>query len=206
MHLKKRGNKVLLYRSVWVRKGQEGNTHGFSRQVYVGCVDSASVQIPPELALKLTARETEVVRQKVIEPAVSAVRLAEASLQQRAKDPMWRLEEAARLLREAAALSAQARVPASRVQEASEAVAKILVIGEAARQPAKDPLREAVHAVRQAAKAVAEGHYGSAPPEGVRKSAVYAQWLELTNEVDGTARAGLLRQLQSAGWVKAKGA
>ena len=38
MHIKHRGQRALLYRSSWVKKGTEGNTHGFSRQTYLGSI------------------------------------------------------------------------------------------------------------------------------------------------------------------------
>lgn len=206
MHVKKRAGKALLYRSIWVRKGAEGNSHGFSRQLYVGCVPGDCVELPPGLMSKLSATEREYVELHVLQPARRAAAQAEAERQRRSRDPVWRLEEGLRLIHEAAALSAQARVPFSRVQSLRAALDEMQLIGEVPRRAEKDALHEAVAAVRRAAKAIADGQYGRAPQDGVRKSHVYARWLELTQEVDGSAPEGLLRQLQRSGWVKAKGA
>lgn len=205
MHIKKRGNKALLYRSIWVRKGSaEGNSHGFARQLYVGCLALNSTEIPFGLEEKLIADERELLNRQVLQPARQALERAEAEAQQRARDPIWRLNEGLRLIREAAALSAHGNVPASRVREIHAALDGIQVIGASARPIERDPLEIAVQALRQAAKAVATGHYGRAPVEGVRKSSVYTNWLAISEHVDGTAPDGLLRQLQAAAWVKAK--
>lgn len=204
MHIKKRGNNALLYRSTWVRKGAEGNSHGFPRQLYVGCMSVQSTEIPPALAAKLTAEERELLEQQVLQPARRASELAKAQAQTRERDPLWRLDEGLRLIREAAGLSAQGKVPASRVREIQSALDAVQVIGASARPVERDPLEGAVQALRHAARAVATGHYGRAPDEGVRKSSVYANWLSISEQVDGTARDGLLRQLQAAAWVKAK--
>jgi hypothetical protein len=205
MHIKKRGNNIaLLYRSTWVRKNAEGNSHGYSRQLYVGCLSMQSTEIPSAVAAKLTAEERDFLEQQVLQPARRASELAKAQAQVRERDPLWRLDEGLRLIREAAALSAQGKVPASRVREIQSALDAVQVIGAPSRPVERDPLEVAVQALRHAARAVAMGHYGRAPDEGVRKSAVYANWLSISEHVDGTARDGLLRQLQAAAWVKAK--
>lgn len=204
MHIKKRGSKALLYRSAWVRKGTEGNSHGFPRQLYVGSLALNSTEIPSALEEKLTAEERELLNREVLKPARQALERAEAEALQRSRDPIWRLNESLRLIREAAALSAHGNVPASRVREIHSALDGIQVIGASARPIERDPLEVAVQALRQAAKAVTTGHYGRAPVEGVRKSSVYTNWLAISEHVDGTAPDGLLRQLQAAAWVKAK--
>lgn len=204
MHIKKRGSKALLYRSAWVRKGAEGNSHGFARQLYVGCLALNSTEIPSALEEKLTEEERELLNREVLQPARQALERAEAEALQRGRDPIWRLNESLRLIREAAALSAHGNVPTARVREIHTALDGIQVIGASARPIERDPLEVAVHALRQAAKAVTTGHYGRAPVEGVRKSSVYTNWLAISEHVDGTAPDGLLRQLQAAAWVKAK--
>jgi hypothetical protein len=204
MHIKKRGNKALLYRSTWVRKGAEENDHGFSRQVYVASLPVRATEIPPDTEAKLTPDEREFVEQRVVRPARQALARAQAEAQKRARDPLWRLEESLRLVREAAALSAQGAVAASRVRELYAALASIQFIGASPRPAERDPLEAAVESLRNAARAVANGHYGPAPEEGVRKSPIYVRWLEISEHVDGSAPDGLLRQLQARGWVKAK--
>lgn len=205
MHIKKRGLKALLYRSTWIRKGAEGNSHGFSRQLYVGSMSLQATEVPPEMAAKLTSAERTFVEQQVVQPAKQELARTEAEALTRSRDPLWRLEECLRLAREAAALSALGAVPAARVRWLHTALAEVRVIGAPGRPAERDPLEVAVEALRRAAKAVEAGHYGRAPEEGVRKSSVYAHWLAISEHVDGASPEGLLRQLQAAGWVKAKG-
>lgn len=205
MHIKRRGTKALLYRSMWVPKGAEGNTHGFSRQVYVASLPVQATEIPPTAGAKLTQPERDFVEQRLVQPARQALARSQADAQKRARDPLWRLEESLRLMREAAELSAQGAVPASRVRELHAALAAIQAIGASSRPVERDPLETAVESLRNAARAVANGHYGPAPDEGVRKSPIYVRWLEISEQVDGNAPDGLLRQLQARGWVKSKG-
>jgi hypothetical protein len=204
MHVKKRGNKALLYRSTWVPKGTEGNSHGFSRQVYVGSMPLLATEIPADTGAKLTPAEREFVERQVVRPAQHASARAQAEAQKRSCDPLWRLEEGLRLVREAAALSAHGAVPAARVRELQNVLSTIHVIGALARPAERDPLENAVEALRNAARAVGDGYYGPAPDEGVRKSPVYTRWLAISEQVDGSASDGLLRQLQARAWVKAK--
>lgn len=204
MHIKKRRNKALLYRSTWVSKGAEGNSHGFSRQVYVGSMPLLATEIPSAIGTKLTPAEREFVERQVVQPAQQALARAQAEALKRGRDPLWRLEEGLRLVQEAAALSAHGAVPAARVRELQNALSTIHVIGALARAAERDPLENAVEALRTAARAVSEGFYGAAPEEGVRKSPVYVRWLAISEQVDGSASDGLLRQLQARAWVKAK--
>lgn len=204
MHIKKRGNKALLYRSTWVSKGAEGNSHGFSRQVYLGSMSLLATQIPSDTGAKLTPAEREFVERQVVHPAQHALARAQAEAQKRRSDPLWRLDEGLRLVREAAALSAHGAVPPARVRELQNALSTIHVIGTLIRTAERDPLESAVEALRHAARAVGDGYYGPAPEEGVRKSPVYTRWLAISEQVDGSASDGLLRQLQARGWVKAK--
>lgn len=204
MHIKKRGSNALLYRSVWVRKGAEGNSHGFARQLYVGSMSLLATEIPSDTGAKLTPAERDFVERRVVHPARHAVARARADAQKRALDPQWRLDESLRLLREAAQLSTQIAVPAAGVRELQDTLAAVRVIGAPARPADRDPLQHVVDALRSAARAISSGFYGPAPDEGVRKSHVYARWLEISEQVDGSAADGLLRELQARSWVKTK--
>lgn len=209
MHIKLRGARALLYRSHWVNKGAEGNTHGFSRQTFVGSIPLDAPTVPEDLRSRITSDELAFLHAKVIAPAREAAEAARLAEEQKKSDPVWRLEEAARLVTEAADLSSAALVPQGRVKSVADALAAVKVLGSAGARvdvPRSDPLADAVQALRSAARAVSEGRYGTAPQEGVRKSRVYARWLEIAREVDGTGgEDGLLRVLQRTGWVKAKG-
>jgi hypothetical protein len=209
MHIKHRGNRKLLYRSTWIKKGSsEGNTHGFSRQVYVGSLPTDSEVVPKYLEGKLVNDELAFLERAVLGPARAAAEAAKKQAEHKSTDPMWRLDDALRLIREAASLSADALVPQGRIASVAEALAAVRSMGtvQSRQQPPKtDPLGAALDAIRTAAQAIHAGHYGSAPVEGARRSKVYADWIEITREVEGTGGSGgLLRALQARGWVKAK--
>jgi hypothetical protein len=208
MHIKTRGTSSMLYRSTWIKKSSEGNTHGFSRQLYVGSLPTDTVLVPDDLKAKLSSDELAVLEAVVVGPARAAADVAKKRAEHRARDPVWRLDDALRLIREAAALSADALVPQGRITSVAEALAAVKSVGSVqSRQhpPKVDPLGAALDAIRAAAQAIHAGHYGSAPVEGARRSKVYGDWIEITREVEGTGGAGgLLRALQGRGWVKAK--
>lgn len=130
------------------------------------------------------------------------------------RDPVRRLDEAARLVREAAALSAAAIVPQGCIKAIADALATVKstagLYGVPNVQPVApklDPLGEALKAIRSAAQAVSEGHYGNAPLDGARRSKQYEIWMEISRHIDGTSGPdSLLRALQNRGWVKVRGA
>jgi hypothetical protein len=208
MHIKRRGSRALLYRSVWVKKFAEDNTHGFSRQSFVGSMPVDATAVPDDVRSRVTSDELAFLHARLIAPARDAAEAARQADEHKKRDPIWRLEEASRLIADAAALSSTALVPQGRVKSVADALAGVKVLGAAggrADVPRTDPLADALQALRAAARAVREGRYGKAPEEGVRRSKVYANWLEITREVEGTGEDGLLRELQRSGWVKAKG-
>ncbi|MGY2492813.1 hypothetical protein [Cupriavidus sp. CP313] len=67
MHAKKRGNRIILYRSSHVRKCANGNTHGYSTQEFVGRLPAGSKVLPSALAARLTLAEREFVMRKMVE-------------------------------------------------------------------------------------------------------------------------------------------
>jgi hypothetical protein len=212
MHIKTRGKskRANLYRSSWIHKGTEGgNTHGFSRQTFVGSLPVDAEAIPDDIKLRLSSEELAFVERAVIAPAKAASEKARREAEHKERDPMWRLEEALRLLGEAASLSVDAHVPQGRLKALSEALAGVKGVGAASARHDSlliDPLSEVLNALRAAAHSVRDGHYGDGPQEGVRRTKTYQHWTEICQSVDGTAReGGLLRALQSRGWVKAKG-
>jgi hypothetical protein len=203
MHIKTRGTRAMLYRSSWIQKGVEGNSHGFSRQTYVGSLPTDTVLVPDDLKAKLSSAELAVLERVVVGPARAAADVAKRQTEHRARDPMWRLDDALRLIREAAALSGDALVPQGRIASVADALASVKSVGAAQsrQQPPKaDPLGAALDAIRMAAQAIHAGHYGSAPAEGARRSKIYSDWIEITREVEGTGGAGgLLWALQGRG-------
>jgi hypothetical protein len=195
MHIKTRGQRAMLYRSVWIKKGAEGNTHGFARQTYVASIPVDSVSMPTELVAQLSPVEAAYLQKTLVEPAraAAAARLAQVEYQRR--DPVWRLEDAVKLVREAAVLSADAVVPQGRIKALTDALATVKTIGGSPPpQPPRpeahqvDPLAEALKAIRAAAQAVRGGHYGSAPVDGARRSSQYEDRMgccALCNLADG---------------------
>ena len=214
MHIKKRGLRAMLYRSAWIKKGAEGNTHGFSRQTFVASVAVDSQSLSEKLNALLSAEEADYVHKNLLMPARLAAEACRVQAENERRDPVRRLDEAAKLVREAAALSAEAVVPHGRIKAIADALATVKSLGDPALPSAprqqvqkSEPLVEALNAIRAAAQAVREGHYGHAPVDGARRSKPYEIWMEISREIDGTSGPdGLLRALQSCGWVKVRGA
>ena len=208
MHLKFRRNQALLYRSAWVPRGAEGNTHGFTRQVYVGSIAQDAASVPAELRERLTEDEVEFVEGKVCRPTRDriAAQASEAELRQR--DPAWRVAEAARLVEEAVERSAEQPVTVAAVTQLREKVERLRVGGDQAKPrggSSTDPLADAVLAVRAAAQAVVSGRYGKAPAKDVRGTRPYKLWAQLLEAVQGEGGGSLLRALQDKGYVKRRG-
>ncbi|MDO9252920.1 MAG: hypothetical protein Q7U48_15415 [Hydrogenophaga sp.] len=207
MHMKKRGARAMLYRSTWVPKGADGNTHGYSKQQYLGSLDLKVEELPLALKDRLTEGEVDYVMAKVIDPARrAAVSLAQQEVA-RQKDPLWRIDDALRLVKEASALSACALVPDSRVESLRGELQKVRTVQWASARPVPppDPLSDALAALRRAASAVRDGRYGDAPKEGVRGSSTYQTWVQIYREIEGSAGpVSLLRALQGRGFAKAK--
>ena len=204
----------MLYRSAWIKKGVEGNSHGFSRQTFVASLAVDSQSLTEKLTELLSAEEAGYVEKNLLVPARLATEACRVKAESERRDPVRRLDEAAKLVREAAALSADAVVPHGRIKAIADALATVKSLGGSAllsapRQDAQksDPLVEALNAIRAAAQAVREGHYGHAPVDGARRSKPYEIWMEISRENDGTSGPdGLLRALQGCGWVKVRGA
>ena len=208
MHIKTRRGRALLYRSTWVPKGAQGNTHGYSRQAYVGSIPVTTEVIPNALRERLSVDELAFVDAKICGPAREAAERQRLEDERRERDPGWRLEKAQRLVNEAAARSAGMPVSAITAESLRTAFTRLHVTGSPATPKATmqpDPLAEALAAVRNAAQAVASGRYGKAPKEQVRTTRTYRLWAELFELVQGENDNSLLRSLQAKGFVKKRG-
>ena len=102
MHIKKRGTRAMLYRSSWVPKGTNGNTHGYAVQHFAGSVPLDAEDLPIDLKDKFSDEEVEFLESKLFQPARAAAQEERRAAAQREADPIWRLEEAERLTLEAA--------------------------------------------------------------------------------------------------------
>lgn len=211
MHRKTRGQTAYLYRSRWVPKGTDGNTHGYAVQSFVGSLPITACSLPDDLALRLTDAERQYVESAICRPAREAAEQARREAEQREADPLWRLSEAARLTTEAADRSQRRRVPRQRVQDVTEALGRVQLLDpvETKSQDKRgDPLQDALTAVRAAAVAVRGGTYGRAPETGVRSTRPYRLWSEIYEAVCGTdggpSNGSLMRALQDRGFAKTR--
>ncbi|MEM5368980.1 hypothetical protein V4C53_23520 [Paraburkholderia azotifigens] len=209
MHAKKRNGRFSLYRSQYVRKGADGNTHGYSSQEFVGSLPADAIDIPVDLAAKLSPQERKYVENKVILPARRAAeqlhQVAEderRALEARERDPRWRLEEALQLLTDAGGLVLEAGrgIDAAKVHELGAVIERLAVAGKVRR----DPLDAVVAAVVSATAAVKAGYYGNAPAGNVRDTPVYKRWQRVRDVVD-SGNDSLLKALQAKGWARVRG-
>ena len=92
MHIKTRGQRAMLYRSVWIRKGAEGNTHGFAKQTFVASLPVDSVSIPEELIAQLSGDEVAHLQKTLVEPARAAAEARRVQAEYQLRDPVWRLD------------------------------------------------------------------------------------------------------------------
>ena len=208
MHIKTRRGRALLYRSAWVPRGAGGNSHGYTRQVYVGSIAADATVVPVELRERLDKGEVEFVENRICRLARECAERQLQEANRRERDPAWRVAEAVRLVAEAAERSAEQPVAAVTVAAVRDAVGQLRVTGNLqVAQPAttSDPLADALAAVEGAAQAVAAGRYGKAPAEGVRNTRAYKLWAQLFDAVQGEAEGSLLRALQARGFVKRRG-
>ena len=209
MHIKYRQQTALLYRTHWVRKGEAGNTHGFSRATFVGSLPRDAQAIPDALAAKLSTEEQALVEQRVCEPARERTRLEQQRQQQRALDPNWRLRDALGLIEAAIPLGAAQAVAPEVLQALHAALVRLPTQGDSEQPVApetirQDPLGHALAALEQAAAAVRDGVYGPAPKTHARGTAVYRLWEQLQQALQGDTAQSLLRALQQQGYVKRK--
>ncbi len=202
MHIKRRRDRLMLYRSRWIAKGTDGNTHGYSAQEYVASLHVGATDVSPELREKLTEAELAWLGAACLEPARKAAVSRQHLEAERQTDPRWRVAEALRLLREGAEFSKNRPVPTSELSLVESAIASFSRLG-GVRAPVVDPLETLNAALANATRAIKDGVYGVAPETGVRDSRVYRAWQQFQGLL--SSEQGYLRTLQRQGWVKAKG-
>ncbi|UUZ77420.1 hypothetical protein LP414_09455 [Polaromonas sp. P1(28)-13] len=211
MHIKKRGNRAMLYRSHWVPKGANGNSHGYSQQTFIGSLPTNAEALPTKLATKLSADELAFLETKLFQPARLAEQQKMRAEELREADPIWRLADAERLANEAAQRSERFAVPNSRLTSVQSALARVRTITQThtqaptAAQQTSDPLKDALTAIKAARDAVLAGRYGTAPAEGVRSTAVYKLWSDIFEAVGSSDGNSLMRALQTKGFAKTRG-
>lgn len=214
MHIKRRGTRAMLYRSSWVAKGTNGNTHGYSVQTFAGSVPLDAETLPANLKDRFSSMEVEFLERKLFQPARVAAQQKRRAAELREADPVWRLEEAERLTLEAAQRSERGAVPNAKVSAVQSALSAVKTIALAQSQPRaqvaavehskSDPLRDALVAIKAARDAVSAGRYGTAPAEGVRSTYPYKLWAEIFETVGGSEGDTLMRALQGRGFAKTR--
>lgn len=219
MHVKRRGTRAMLYRSTWIAKGANNNTHGYAIQTFVGSLPVNAQCLPADIAGKVTEEEVIYLEAKLFLPARLAILEKERAAEHREADPLWRLDEAARLALEAATRSESGAVPVGKVAAVQAALLKVRTITRAtvptaarfqvqdlsSEQAKSDPLRDALNAIKAARDAVTSGRYGRAPAEGVRASYPYRVWAKILQAVEGSGDDSLMRALQARGFAKTRG-
>lgn len=215
MHLKLRGSRAMLYRSSWIPKGANGNTHGYSIQHFVGSLPMNSLNLPLDLDGALSAEELALLETKVFLPARLAVENAKRAAELHEADPVWRLEEATRLTLEAVSRSERRAVPHGKVDAVQSALSKVRTIVQVqttSNTPAQlpevskvDPLKDLLDAVKAARSAVLAGRYGVAPTDGVRSTYAYKMWANIFEAVGGSDGQSLMNALQTKGFAKTRG-
>jgi hypothetical protein len=201
----------MLYRSNWVPKGANGNSHGYSQQTFIGSLPAEAENLPTDLASKLSKAELEVLDSKLLQPARQAAQKKHKAAEEREADPIWRLAEAARLSREAADRSENGAVPSSNVSAVQAALSKVRTISQTptyappVESSKSDPLKDALIAIKAARDAVLAGRYGTAPSEGVRSTYPYRLWADIFETVGGSEGNSLMRALQAKGFAKTRG-
>ena len=205
MKINIRGRRAYLYRRRWVPASQAIPV-AHPIEDYLGAIPNDAQVIPPELKELLTAEEQAQLHQKVLVPAAAA----RAAVAKREREPGWRIEEAARLLSEAAERSESVHVFASQLAEVKKALGSIKVFESHPSSPAASPplqrsdkLADVVDAVKAAAESVRNGDYGRAPAEGARSTRPYRLWSDIQEALEGGERS-LLRALQAKGFVKTR--
>jgi len=211
MHIKQRGSRAMLYRSHWVPKGTNGNSHGYSQQTFVGSLPTDAESLPCELAAKLSTDELALLETKVFKPARLAAQQKTRAVELREADPLWRLSEAERLTLEAAHRSEKAAVPNAVLAVVQSALLRVRTITQApiyiplTENQRSDPLRDALNAIKLTRDAVLAGRYGTAPVEGVRSTYPYKLWADIFETVGGSDGNSLMRALQVKGFAKTRG-
>lgn len=215
MHLKLRGNRTMLYRSSWIPKGSNGNTHGYSIQKFVGSLPANSSRLPSHLADVLSADEIAFLEVKILLPARLAVENAKRAAEHREADPVWRLDEAMRFILEAASRSERGAVPNTKVAAIQSALASVRTIFPVLAPPTlplplpasanTDPLKNLLDSIKVAREAVLAGRYGNAPVQGVRSTHVYKMWTDIFEAVGGSDGNSLMNSLQMKGFAKTRG-
>lgn len=209
MHAKKRNGRISLYRSQYVRKGANGNSHGYAVQNFVGSMAADALEIPVGLAEKLSQEEIVYVDKAVVAPAKRAAeqiqREAEANrrtLEARERDPRWRLDEALRLLTDAGRLISEEghRTDARKVSALHAALKPLTITADLQ----CDPLDAVLAAVADATAAVKGDYYGNVPNGNLRDTPVYKRWRSIGDAVD-SGKDSLLKALQSKGWARVRG-
>lgn len=212
MQIRKRNGRAVLWRTSWVAKGAEGNSHGYRTEKYVGSLPLAATELPAELADRLSPDEMTLLSKRVLEPARLAAAEREQAAAAREADPGWRIADALRLLDDALERSRESPVAPELLERLHGAMARWpappagSTDSSAGDGTALAALQQVISAMARAASAVRSGALGDVPTGKVRTLPAYHAWSAIAAHVnDGKQADTLLRALQDAGVVKRRG-
>lgn len=183
-------------RQQYVRKGAQGNQHGYVRTVPLATISLSATEVPSDIAELLSPKERAHLEKSIIFPARNEAERQKQEQEARERDPGWRIHEAIDWLEQAAKRVQQRPVDRQLLARLHETVAEL---GPAVVENV-DPLDAVIASVRAAISAVEQGAYGR--NQGlVRKDALPAKkWTELRGLVLENP-SSLVAALQDAGWV-----
>lgn len=188
-------------RQQYVRKGSEGNGHGFVRQVPLATISLSATQMPAKIAEILSTKEIEHLQRAVIQPARLEAERLQKEVEERESDPVWRAKEALRWLREVDIRCHNVPLRKELFGQLHEAVNKLGVSDATSHE---DPLDAVIESTKHAIDLVEQGFYGT-NQAAVRKDTVAAKkWAELRGLLLDN-EGSLLASLQKAGWVLRRG-
>lgn len=194
--IRKNKHTARIMRQEYVRKGIEGNAHGFVRQVPLATISLSATEVPVHVTELLTSKELEHLERIVIAPARATAEQRKREEEAIERDPGWRVLTAVQYLEEAAERSLHVPVDRKLLTRLHQTVGRL---GPVAATKA-DPLATVADAARVAIAAIEAGAYGRNDGP-VRKDALPAtKWTELRAVVLDDERS-LLAVLQETGWV-----
>ncbi|WP_442596658.1 hypothetical protein ACSBPU_06820 [Parapusillimonas sp. JC17] len=194
--LRRNKHTARIMRQQYVRKGAQGNQHGYVRTIPLATISLSAVEVPGEIAELLSTKELAHLEKSIIFPARNEAERKKKEQEARECDPNWRVTEAINFLQEAGRRAQLVAVDPRLLEGLHETVA---ALGPAVIENL-DPLDAVSASVRAAISAVEQGRYGRNQGP-VRKDAIAAKkWAELRALVLERPDS-LVAALQDAGWV-----
>ncbi len=194
--IRKNKHTARIMRQQYVRKGAQGNQHGYFRAIPLATISLSATEVPGDIAELLSTKERAHLEKSIIFPARNEAERKKQEQEARERDPGWRVAEAINFLQEAGRRAQLVSVDTRLLARLHETVA---ALGPAVVEDI-DPFDAVSASVRTAISAVEKGAYGRNQGP-VRKDAIAAKkWAELRALVLESPNS-LVAALQDAGWV-----